>query len=89
MSRSGGATLIKASLMPTQIAGLPTKTVRGLLSATRRRALGDYDLSSELQNGNKNVGSGRLSSVLEGFPLVHQVANLPHEAVVAIERRFC
>jgi hypothetical protein len=69
---------LKASLVPTQCDGLPTKTVRGLLSAPARIGLYDYRNGRELQNGNEKVDLTRGFWFLEGFPLVHQVADFPH-----------
>ena len=78
MTRSCGADDLKASLVPTRFAGLPTKTVRGLLSAWRQVGLYDYRNGGELQNGNEKVYLTGGFWFLERFPLVHEVADLPH-----------
>ena len=68
--------------MPTQFAGLPTKTVRELLSAVPLTSLGAYKMGRQLQNGNKIVSLVALVGFLEGFPLVHEVPDFPHQLMM-------
>ena len=74
--------------MPTQFAGLPTKTVRELLSAGPQTGLGAYKRGSKLQNGNRIVSLVGLIGLLEGFPLMHQVTDFPHQLMMPGDGRF-
>jgi len=84
-----GAHSPKASLMPTFRGALPTKTVRGLLSASWRigemltKVVADYGIVTKL------AGLPAFGGVLEGFPLVHEVTDLPHERVVLRHNCIC
>jgi len=68
--------------MPTVRNSLPTKTVRGLLSAKGRAVEIVTYLAVSYRIVIKLGGLTTFGGVLEGFPLIHEVADLPHETVV-------
>src|SRR6187455_168874 len=75
--------------MPALRRALPTKTVRGLSSASWRtgemltKVVANYGIVTKL------TGLPAFGGVLEGFPLVHEVTDLPHEPMVLRHNCIC
>ena len=43
---------------------------------------------TELTADYKSVGRKVILLALQGFPLIHQIAHLPHQRVVAVDNRL-